>query len=786
MDKIIEQNLLNSYERDAEIYTTSVNFDRITPDYRDGLKVSVRRLLGSLIYHMKREKFIKTQSVIGKTMEISHPHGDQGLQSAVVNSMTDFNINYPLFTGQGNWGNSQGDEEAAPRYTEMRLSEFAIDMFVRDVDVNKNVLDYIETYNRDYQEPEAFASAAPVLLINGHFGIGYGLQVYIPAHNLNEVINATLKLIDDPSAPIVLTPDQLLGSDIIESNFKSISNTGHGSFRVRGKIEIVRDTKKEKTFLVIKSTPDMRTLNNILERIVGLIDAKKLQVVDYKDQSGERDVDLWLELKKGADPEYNREILYKHTDLQMTYTVNMQLLDGLKLDRYSYKGYLLKWIDFRLMTKHRLYTNKLQMLSTNRHEKAGFITVMESGYIDYIIQKIRKGTKQDDLELVEFLIKEIKITEHQALFIINAPLKYLSPTRLDRYKVDQIELSSQIENIKMKLDNEKLLFDEIKNELNGFKVKYGRPRRSKVIPDPATVAVSGGMMQMVITKNNFIKKIDQNLGLGAFANNDAPKFTTLIDNRDSIILFCKNGSIFSIPLSTMPMMDPNTTGVDLRFISKNLTSEVMYVTTDSVINELAKKVRKNYILLLTYNGNIKKVNVKDFMNVSKAGMYAINLENDDYLVDVDFIKDSDIIFIYDREKGLAMNATEIPLQRRHSKGVRSMGNSTGMQGVSISKDADTQGVLIVTRKGYVNRLDIESIKHGKRANVGANFIKLGDGDEIFKVLAYKNPCQTFGYKTTECEIGVPIDTIKIGSSISKGTKLIPSKGVILLDCTIMG
>lgn len=779
MSKIVEKNILTSYEDDAISYDMTANFDRAIPELRDGLKISARRILNSLIFHLKRNLLIKTNSVIGKTMEVSHPHGDTSIATAITGLTQSFTTNYPLLSGHGNWGNVQGDPPAAPRYTSLKLSKFAEDVLVKDLEISKNVTDYIDTYNGMYKEVLYLPASLPLLLINGTYGIGYGIFVHVPSHNLNEVIDATLTLIDNPSKKIILIPDQVLGADIIDTNFKSICNTGHGNYKVMARIDIVKNPDGDGyNYLVVKNIPDLTSLNAIDEKIKELVEkGEKLQIEDIINKSGETNIDYWIKLKRGADPEYNRGLLYKYTQLQKTYPINLYILDGLTLKRLSYRQYLLNWINYRCETKYRLYISIIQEASTKYFEREVFVKVLESGFIDEIISKIKSANKSSDNELMEYLIHKFKITESQAIYLMNVSLKMLNKNKLNRYKEDMKRLDLKIKKYQKILESNDGITNEIKKELIELKEKYGRKRRSKLISEIKNSKISNNLYKIIISNNNYIKKININEPI-SHTNNFFINIILDIRNDDDLIIFCENGTTYSLPIYSLPLVGSGDSGIDLQFISKNITSKVLFAIPSIYIEKMSKKIIKSYLNIITEFGNIKRVDVKDFLNISKSGTFYINLNENDKVVSINLINSKCDIFVYSNNVGLLLDVDNIPIQKRLSKGVCSIERGLSISGmVSISNNCSE--VLIITRNGYINRLNISSLKKDKRGSKPVNFINLSSSDSIYKIIGFNNNNLYLNYMLDNGDIErLSIDSIKKCSTLSKGKKYIKNKNII--------
>lgn len=786
MERIIQSNVVDQYKDDMIKYAIYVNRVRAVPYAKDGLKTIHRRILYT---EAMLEKCIthpvKSSAVVGTCMKTLHAHGDSAIYGAMKPMTNWFEINMPLLIGQGNWGNIQGDSPAAMRYTETNVSPFAMEYVIGELRESKNIVDWVETYDNRSMEPEYLPVKLPLALINGAFGIGIGISSRIPKHNINEVIDATINLIYNPDSEVVLIPDQCMPCDIVETNFKAISNTGNGSFKVRGKIDI--EDYKGKQALVIKSLPDLTYLSTITDKLEKLVEEKKLlQVADVYDEC--RDTEKYekdsvryvIVLKNGADPNYVRDFIYKNTEMEKTMSVSFEVLSGVDPLRMSYKSYLQSFIEFRKATKFRYYCNKLQFVQTKMHEKEAFIKVLQSGQVDKIINMIKKQNTLNDNTIVEFLIKNMKITDLQASYIINANLKKLSPAYLDKYIQEAHDLESEKNVYMNKILNDAILLEEIVEELQEAKNKYGKPRNCRVIDKAELNNIPKGTFKVVITENNFIKKVPVNTTIGSFKG-DSPKMILKVENTDNILVFDEQGKVFKVPVHKVPVSDRASNGTDIRMIFNKITSNINTVINEEIIKELANKRKKFFITTLTQKGNIKRLDLEDFLTVPPSGILYTKLDSDDIVKDISLIEDGSDIVVYSKNKALRMNLSDIPHTKRNTKGNKAMATEY-VDGLAIIKH-DTTDILVITENGKVNKIDILALPVLGRNKAGSGVIKLGKGDSIHSIKSVNK--QNFIRVTTKNnKLDFDVNSIPNGSSISGGTKLISTKGDNIIRCDI--
>lgn len=784
-ETIVGKNLLEQYKQDMQAYSLIVNRRRAIPDIRDGLKLSQRRVIETMYYHLNCEtSFTKVSNITGRMMAELHPHS--AASDTLVGMEQDFSNNVTLIEGQGNFGAFTGKGQAADRYIEARLSKFTREAIIAEMKEHRNVVDLIPNYLGTCLEPEYFPVKIPLLLINGTSGIGLGLISAVPKHNLAEVIDATINLMKHPNASVVLVPDSPMPCEIIDTDWKKICNTGNGKYKSRGIIDI--EEYKGKPALVIKSIPDSVFLDSVTDKIEELISKNviigisDMQAEHYKDKStGKEIMRFVIVLKKGSDANFIRDLIYKHTAMETTHSVNFEALQGIDLVRFSYKSYLQYFIDFRRVTKFRLYCNRLQAVQTKFHEKDAYIKVLESGEMDNIINMIRKSDRTD-AELIEYLVKKINITDLQAAFIINSNLKNLSKRYLNKYKEEAKNYSILADQYLEKITNDD--FDqEIIEELLYFKQKYGRPRQSKIITQADANNIPNGEFKVIITENNFIKKVHINDTIGSFRG-DTPKYILKVENINNILIFDEFGKIFKLPVHKIPFTDKSSAGTDIRLLIKNLTSDIKTIMYENVVEELSKSTSKHFLNVVTKMGNIKKLDLEDFLAVPPSGIIYIKLEPGDSIQDLEIIHHNLDVIVYSDTHLLRIKSSSVPHLKRNAKGVRSIGldNNQTVDGLSVIYPNATH-IVVVTEEGMVNKFDAVALPTLSRGKKGTK-IKLKAKDKIHSVFGV-NDENILRVITKNQKYDIPIKDIESMTSVSLGTKLISTKGDNILKCSVL-
>lgn len=691
-----------------------------------------------------------------------------------------FEINEPLIIPQGNFGNYTGDGASAQRYTEAKLSPFALDCAIGELKETNKVVDWDDNYDNSLLEPSYLPATLPLLLINGASGIATGLKVEIPAHNISEVIDATIAILRNPNANIVLIPDTCMPCEIVDADWKSITNTGSGNFKVRGIIET--SEYKGHPALIIRSIPDGTYLNTITDKIEELMLSNKVvQIMKSIDQNTEDEVKLILQLKKGSDPEFVKQVLYKNTMLEKSYSVNFEVLDGLSPIRMSYKSYLQAFILQRLDTKFRLYCNRLQDKQTRYHQVDAFIKVITSGKLDTIIEMIKKQKSTDIAPIIKYLVDKVGLTDLQAKFIINVQLYRLSAGHLAKYKEEAKELLAAIKEYERKIVDDSIIQKELEEELLEYKAKYGKPRKSRVISVEEASNIPAGEFKLVITENNFIKKIQLTEPIGNLKG-DTPKSVLSVENRENILIFDELGKVYKLPVHKIAFSDRNSPGIDIRMIIKNLTANINSVFYEPMVEKFSKSRAKYFIVVLTKNGNIKRMDLDDIIAATPSGIVYVKLEDGDRVQDIMILGQHSDVVVYNKNKALRIPCSEIPYLKRFTKGAKSMPNGE-VEGLSVVTK-ETTDIVVITNKGYINRLSPMALPATTRNKAPSKVIKLSKGDSIQAVYGI-NEKDSIRVVSQSGTTEIKVSDLKIGSSISSGVKVLSTRSDMIVKTNII-
>lgn len=777
-EKIIVGNVLDQYHSDYQIYALYCEMNRCVPKDKDGLVPVQRRLVHCAYEYCHASSFLKCANIIGQTMSNEHPHGDEGIKSALYTLISWYQTKYPLFIGKGNFGNTYTNTGAATRYTETKLSPFTYYCVLDELIKHKEVVDWTWTYDKKSKEPLYLPVKVPLLLLNGSMHMSVGDKVDIPSHNICEVIDQVIALIQNPNHEVVLVPDHCQRCEIIDTDWAEICRRGFGTYKVRGIIEIkdyFGKTKKYKgrKVLAIRSCPNLTYLGTVMASIEKLVkDNKIIGIEDVEDESEIDDMNYILILRPGVDPNFVREAIYQNTRLQSTFRVNMKVFiddgENVYTKRTSYTEYLKNFILYRMITKLRLYEISLQDIKTRLHVVENYIWAVESGKIDdEVLAMIRKQKNVDDDAMMEALIKKCKITDLQAKFIMNMDVKKLSQGYYKQFCAERDDLVRKEQECIDAITIDGRMEQIIIQELLDIKQKFGDPRKCRIISESEASGIPQGTFKITISEQGFVKKFSVEDNITGTKTGDSVKYVTVGDNTKNLLVFDINGKVYNLPISKIPFSDKNAPGTDIRVINKHINAPLSSIIYEPVL----ESYKKGYIVTVTKNGYIKRMTVEDFLSVPPSGLVYSKVDQGDYIVDILLFKNekADIV-VYNQAKALRMNISDIPILKRNSRGNISMGGSNHeVSGISVVKHNCTE-VLGITAKGYINKISPDAVPIG-RTKAGKNVIKLTKGDYLVSVLGTNESSNIRCLLSNGQLLDIPANTIPMCSSISSGTRI---------------
>ncbi|MEK7131579.1 MAG: DNA gyrase subunit A [Patescibacteria group bacterium] len=685
-------------------YAMSVIVARALPDVRDGLKPVHRRVLYAMwnIGLRHTAKFRKSAHVIGEVMAKYHPHGDASIYDAMVRMAQDFSMRYPLVHGQGNFGSMDGDNAAAMRYTEAKLTAVAEEMLF---DIEKDTVNFIPNYDGSHEEPTVLPSKLPNLLLNGTMGIAVGMATSIPPHNLSELCDGLNKLIEEPDTSVEELAEVIKGPDFptggIIYNKKDILaaySTGKGGIVMRAKAEI-QEGKSDQFKIVITEVPYNTNKATLLEKIADLVQEKKIEgIKDLRDESNKDGVRIVADLKKDAYPKKVLNKLFQMTELQTTFHVNMlALIDGIQPRVLTIKNILEEFIKHRQVIIRRRTEFDLNKAKERAHILEGLSVALDK--IDMVIKTIRASKDKDEAKIN--LMSKFKFTDKQAVAILEMKLQQLA--NLERQKIeDELkEKKALIKELESILASKSRVMKIIKDETYSIKEKYGQDRRTQI--------VAGGIKEftvedlvpneptiIMITTDGYIKRLPPDTfhqqsrggkGVIGVTTKDEDSVENLLttNTHDNILFFTNRGRVFQLMAYDIPQGSRTAKGQALvNFLQLAPNEKVTALLGMSDLNKI------KYLVMVTMRGNIKKTAVEDFANVRRSGLISIKLKPDDNLEWVKPSNGTDEIMIATKQ-GQAIRFKE--------KDVREMGRTAGgVRGIRLKGTDEVIGMDIVDPK----------------------------------------------------------------------------------------
>ena len=746
-------------------YAMSVIISRALPDVRDGLKPVQRRILYAM-YEMGLKhdaKFRKSAAVIGETMAKFHPHGDAPIYEAMARLAQDFSLRYPLITGQGNWGSVDGDEVAAARYTECKMSKIGEEILK---DIEKNTVPFVDNYDGTRKEPTVLPSPVPQLLLNGSLGIAVGMATNIPPHNLSEVCDALIYLIDHPKADtedlfkFIKGPDFPTGGEIFDQ--KEIIQTysqGKGPILTRGRAEIV-ETEMGKSQIIISEIPFQVQKSALIERLANLVQEKKIEGVrNIRDESDREGMRIVIDLQKDVIAQKILNRLYKFSDLQKTFHLNMlALVEGIQPRVLNLIEFLDYFISHRKEVVFRRVKYDLEKAKERTHILEGLNKCLTN--IDAVISEIKHSESREDAQ--KNLMKRFKLTEIQANAILETKLSALA--KLERKKIEEElkEMRAKIKEFTAILKSPQKIKEVIKKELAQLKENFGDERKTKVrlqkigeisekdlIPREETI--------ITLTQGGYIKRINPQsyklqkrggkgiLGMKTIGEDIVEHFISA-NTHDELLFFTDSGKVFKTPVYEIPEGQRVAKGRGLlNFLEISPEEKVLCVMS------LSKEELEKYLVMVTKNGIIKKTAIIEFENVRKSGLIAITLKKGDALKNVEKSTGEDeIILVTKLGQAIRFKEKEIRLMGRTAAGVRGirlkklqpprhppvsgpLGDEVvGMDIIKNPKSrfqnpklkVEKNYLLVVTENGYGKRTDLREYRLQGRGGAGIKTAKI--------------------------------------------------------------
>jgi len=715
-------------------YAMSVIVSRAIPAIEDGMKPVQRRILYAM-HQMGLKPNTQTKKsarIVGDVIGKFHPHGDTAVYDAMVRMAQYFSLRYPLVYGQGNFGSIDGDPPAAYRYTEAKLMNISSELLQ---DIDKDTVNFLPNFDNSLKEPELLPGKLPALMLNGATGIAVGMATNIPPHNLTEVCNAIIAYIKNSQitfeelCKIITGPDFPTGG-IMHGDMLELYKTGKGKLILRGETTI--DIVKKKQAVVITSIPYMLNKSTLVEQIANLIQNKKLKnISDLRDESSKGKIRIVIELKKGTNPKFVINSLYKYTRLQDSFNANFLALVRGQPQVLNLKTILDEYVNYRKLVITNRTKFELKKAKERQEIVEGLLIALKD--IDGVISLIKKS--KGKTEAREGLMKKYKLTKRQAEAVLETKLQQLTSLEVDKLNKEAKELETKIAEYEKILGDVKEVLKIIVKEVNELKSKYGDKRNTRVIEKIAKISekdlVQKKEVVVTITEKGYCKRIDvQNYkeqkrgGKGVIGSNlatgDFVKQIITCSTHDHLMFFTTRGRVLWLKAYDIPEAQKYSKGKAI--------VNLLNLRNENITNVISVKNFEGHLMMATQKGYVKKIALKHFSRPRASGIKAIKLPNDDSdeLIGVEFVEKGQEVFLATR-KGKAIRFNE--------SNVRSMGRASyGVTGIKLEQDdsvvsleiLNTEAVLTITEKGYGKRTAVHDYRKTARAGKGVINLKVSE------------------------------------------------------------
>lgn len=733
----IEEEMKSSYLS----YSMSVIVGRALPDARDGLKPVHRRILYAMkelnLEHNKPYK--KSARIVGEVLGKYHPHGDAAVYETMVRMVQDFSLRYPLIDGQGNFGSIDGDAAAAMRYTEARMASMAEQMLA---DIDKKTVDFAPNFDGSLQEPEILPAAVPNLLVNGSSGIAVGMATNMAPHNLTEVVDGIIHLIDQPEATVKDLTKFVKGPDFPTAGIicgregiKDAYNTGRGKITLRAKAVIERQ-KGNKDTIVITEIPYQVNKTNLITSIAALVQAKKVDgITDIRDESDKEGVRIVIEMRRDVQPQIILNYLYKHTQLETTFgIINLALVNNTPRI-LNLKQLMNQYIGHRRVVIRRRTQFDLDRALKRAHILEGLRIAIDA--IDEIIKTIRSSKSTASAKVN--LMKNFKLTEIQAQAILEMQLQRLTALERSKLEEEYKALQKDIKHYRAILASDKMLDDIIKDDLQDLKKRFGDERRTEIAAKAEEIEVEDLIaeedMAITITNTGYIKRLavssyrkQKRGGKGVTAmtmkEEDFVKHLFVASSKDYLLIFSNKGIVRWLKVYEIPIGSRNAKG-------KAIVNLLSFDKDEHISSILAVKefVDDQFIVMGTSSGNIKKTKLSAFSNPRKGGIVGISLDKGDRLIGTAISNGKYDVFLATRQgKSLRFSERQVRDMGRATRGVRGINLAPKDEVVSMrvfpSDIGKTGSTLVtVTDRGFAKRSAFEDYRTQSRGGKGIINVK---------------------------------------------------------------
>ena len=792
VDKVKEINITNEMKTSFLNYAMSVIVSRALPDVRDGLKPVQRRVLFAMNdLGMTAEKpHKKSARIVGEVVGKYHPHGESSVYDAMVRMAQPFSYRAQLVDGHGNFGSIDGDGAAAMRYTEARLSKVA-GQLVRDIE--KNTVDFVDNYDGSESEPKVLPSRYPNLLVNGSTGIAVGMATNIPPHNLGEVIEGLIAYLENPEISItelmnhIKGPDFPTGGEIMgQSGLIKAYETGRGSIINRAKTEIIEQNNRSS--IIISAIPFQVNKTNLIEKIATLVKDKVIEgITDLRDESNRKGMRIVIELKKDANALVTLNNLYKHTQLQQTFSFNMIALDNGQPKLLNLKDILRLYLKHQVEVVLRRTKYDLDKSKKRQHLLLGLSKVLED--IDNAITLIKKSKTSEEAK--GKLKQEYSLDDVQAKAILETRLQKLTGLEIEKINKELTDLSNKIKHYNEIIESDVIKKEIIKEELEEIKQKHANERTSLInltddlnIDNEDLIPVEDVIV--TITNGGYIKrmnvdqyKLQNRGGVGVSGikvhNDDFVEHIEMTSTHDFHLFFTNKGRVYKIKGYQIPLGSRHSKGLPLvNLLSLDSDEKLASMTCIKNFDE-----EEQYITFVTSKGIVKRTQAAEYKNIRQNGIIAINLKENDELINVQITNGKkDLILGASNGKAIRFEEVQIRATGRTSMGVRGMNVAAheSVVGVAFAEN-EKQEVLVITEKGYGKRTEVSEYRNQNRGGKGVKTLQVKEKNGNLKNLKIVDDSKDLIVVTDKgVVIRTRINQIASLKRVTQGVKIIRLKG----------
>lgn len=745
----IPVNIEDEMRRSYLDYAMSVIIGRALPDVRDGFKPVHRRVLWAMheLGNTYNKPYKKSARVVGDVIGKYHPHGDTAVYDTIVRLVQGFSMRYPLIDGQGNFGSVDGDEAAAMRYTEVKLARITDEVLS---DVEKETVDFQANYDDSLQEPTVLPAKIPNLLINGASGIAVGMATNIPPHNLGEIIDATIRLIEKPDTPLkdlmklVPGPDFPTGAFLYgRSGIKQAYETGRGMLlmRARAAIDRVGRGQNERDAIVITEIPYQVNKAKLIEKMAELVQEKRLEgVADLRDESDRDGMRIVVELKRDAVAQVVLNKLYKLTPMQSSFgIINLSIVNG-QPKILNLPDTLRHFIEFRREVVRRRTIYELKKAEARAHILEGLKRALD--HLDEIIKLIRSSESSEDAR--DRLMKKLGFSQAQAQAILDMQLRRLAALERRKLIEEYEQIIKLIAELKSILENESILNRVIVDELKAIKKDFGDARRTQILDEEAEFRledlIADEDVVITVTHNNYIKRTPATVyrsqrrgGTGRKGANprteDVVTHMFVASTHSTLLIFTRDGKIYRCKVHEIPDVQAAGRG-------KAIASLVGLTAEEQVAGVLTVREFEEgkFVVMVARKGVIKKTELSDFQNIRTNGIIAMGVDEGDELISVELTDGKKKIFIATREgMAIVFNEDDVRDMGRQARGVRGVGLRDEDYVVSVCAVAGGEQMLSISERGYGKRTELAEYRVQSRGGVGVINMKVTE--KIGKVAA---------------------------------------------------